>query len=96
MKNLFVLMALAGLAAFQVGCGGESSTPVAKPPAGGPAGMAPPATPGMAGATPAAAADADKKDGEGDKKDAEPAATEDKPTEEKPADEKAEEKPEEK
>jgi len=61
MKKLFALMALAGLAAFQVGCG--DSAPATKPtPPSGTSNMSPAA--GM----PAAGAPADKKE-EGDKKD---------------------------
>jgi hypothetical protein len=74
MKNLFVLMALAGLAAFQVGCGGDSATPVKTAPTTGP-GMGGPGA-GPAAGMPAMTGEA-KKDGE-DKKD--DAATEgDKP-----------------
>lgn len=72
MKNLFVLMALAGLAAFQIGCGGDSATP-AKPTGTGPA----MSTPGAGAATgmPAAAADAKKED-EKPKEDAAPTGDE--------------------
>lgn len=75
MKKLFALMALAGLAAFQVGCGGEGDKKPAAvtPPAMGAGG------PGAgAGAMPGApAATGEKKDGEEAKKD-DAAATEDK------------------
>ena len=50
MKNLFVLMALAGVAAFQAGCGDSAPAPAAKPPVmTGPPGGAMPGMPGMPG-----------------------------------------------
>ena len=84
MKNLFALMALAGLAAFQVGCGGADTTP-AKPMTNPPAGVNPmPGSPTMGGTekkedgekkAAAAATEGDKPEGDaadGDKKEEEP------------------------
>jgi hypothetical protein len=65
MKNLFVLMALAGLAAFQVGCGGDEAKAPAKPPMTNP-GVGMPGMPATGddkkadGDKPAADADGDK------------------------------------
>ena len=85
MKNLFVLMALAGVAAFQVGCGDSAPAPSVKPPGmTGPPSHDMPGMPGMPGAVEGAKkTDEDKaKDDSGIAVDAKPdesaAATEEK------------------
>ena len=69
MKNLFVLMALAGLAAFQVGCGDTAPAPAAKPAMTGPPGGMMPVPPGIA--------EANKKAQEDKAKDEETVVTDD-------------------
>ena len=85
MKKLFTLIALAGLAAFQVGCGSEADKkPPMTAPAALPGGAGGPAAGAPGGMTGMPAAGAPTKEGEEAKK--EDAATEDEKADAAPAD----------